>query len=43
MLKIIKDSGYNGYISIEYEGDGHSEEEGIKLTQELLVRAGSSI
>ena len=43
MLKIIKESGYNGYISIEYEGDGHSEEEGIKLTQELLVRAGSSI
>ena len=43
MLKIIKDSGYNGYISIEYEGDGHSEEEGIKLTQELLVRAGSLI
>ena len=43
MLKIIKESGYNGYISIEYEGDGHSEEEGIKLTQELLVRAGSLI
>ena len=43
MLKIIKESGYKGYISIEYEGDKHSEEEGIRLTKDLLIKAASSI
>ena len=36
MLKIIKDSGYDGCISIEYEGNNRSEEEGIMLTKKLL-------
>ncbi len=38
MLKIVRDAGYTGHIGIEYEGDRHSEQEGIKLTKALLER-----
>ncbi|KAA2243760.1 sugar phosphate isomerase/epimerase [Chitinophaga agrisoli] len=40
MLKIVKDAGYTGHIGIEYEGQDLSEEEGIRKTKELLLRAG---
>mgnify|MGYP006148625501 FL=1 len=43
MLKIIKDFGYNGYISIEYEGEKYSEYEGILLTKKLLEKAGRAV
>ena len=43
MLKIIKEFGYKGYISIEYEGEEYSEHEGILLTKQLLEKAGSNI
>ncbi|MBT8233453.1 MAG: sugar phosphate isomerase/epimerase [Saprospiraceae bacterium] len=36
MMKIIKAANYKGYISIEYEGDNLSEEEGILKTKRLL-------
>lgn len=36
MMKIVHDSGYRDYVGIEYEGDGMTEEEGIKATIELL-------
>lgn len=36
MAKIIEDSDFDGYISVEYEGDGLSEAEGIKATKALL-------
>jgi sugar phosphate isomerase/epimerase len=36
ILKIVTDSGYNGYIGIEYEGDRLSERDGIKATKTLL-------
>ncbi len=36
MAKIIKDSNFEGYVSIEYEGDGLAENEGIKATKSLL-------
>lgn len=36
MMKIVRDSGYTGYVGIEYEGDKHSEPEGIRLTKALL-------
>ncbi len=39
MMKIVKDSGYRGYVGIEYEGDVLSEPEGIKKTKALLERA----
>ena len=38
VLKIVVKAGYRGWVGIEYEGDDHSEKEGIKLTQQLLER-----
>jgi|AntRauTorckE5430_2_1112549.scaffolds.fasta_scaffold04432_3 sugar phosphate isomerase/epimerase len=43
MLKIVKDGGYTGFIGVEYEGDVHSEEDGIKLTKALLEKAGKEV
>lgn len=43
MLRIVKAAQYQGYIGIEYEGDTHSEEEGIKLTKALLEKAGAAV
>lgn len=37
-MKIVKDSGYRGYIGIEYEGKVMSEPEGIRATQALLEK-----
>jgi len=36
MMKIINDSGFRGYIDVEYEGTKLSEDEGIKATIALL-------
>jgi sugar phosphate isomerase/epimerase len=36
MMKIIHDSGYKGYIDVEYEGTKLSEDEGIKASIALL-------
>ena len=38
MMKIIYDSGYKGYIDVEYEGTKLSEDEGIKATIALLKK-----
>jgi sugar phosphate isomerase/epimerase len=38
MMKIIKNSGFRGYIGIEYAGENLSEEEGIRKTKALLER-----
>ncbi len=38
MLQIVKDSGYTGYIDIEYEGSTLSEAEGIKATKGLMEK-----
>ncbi len=38
MLEIVVAAGYSGHIGIEYEGSKHSEDEGIRLTRELLLR-----
>ncbi len=42
MMKIVKDSGYTGYVDIEYEGE-ISEDEGIKLTKALLEKVGAAL
>lgn len=39
MMKIVKNSGYKGFVGIEYEGALLSEEEGIKATKTLLEKA----
>jgi L-ribulose-5-phosphate 3-epimerase len=36
ILKIVTDSGYHGYVGIEYEGTRLTEPQGIKATKELL-------
>ena len=38
MMKIIADSGYKGYIDVEYEGTKLNEDEGIKATIALLKK-----
>ena len=43
MLKIVKDSGYKGYIGVEYEGTGLSEIDGILATKNLLINKGKLI
>jgi sugar phosphate isomerase/epimerase len=43
MLKIVKDSGFKGYVGIEYEGDKLGEYEGIKKTKALLERVRAEI
>ena len=43
MLKIVLDAGYHGHVGIEYEGDGVSEMEGIRLTKALLERVRTEL
>ncbi len=43
VMKIVKDSGYAGYIGIEYEGSNLSELEGIGKTKRLLERVFQSL
>lgn len=38
LMKIIADSGFRGYIDVEYEGTKLNEDEGIKATIALLKR-----
>ena len=38
MLKIVKDAGYRGWLGVEYEGEGLTEEAGILATVQLLRR-----
>jgi len=38
MMRVVLDSGYRGWVGVEYEGAKHSPREGIKLTKALLER-----
>lgn len=38
MLNIVKESGYRGWIGVEYEGSKHSPRQGTMLTKTLLER-----
>lgn len=38
LLKIVKESDFDGHIGIEYEGEGMSATEGIKATKALMER-----
>jgi sugar phosphate isomerase/epimerase len=38
ILKIVKDAGFKGNIGIEFEGEGISEDEGIKATKALIEK-----
>lgn len=43
MAKIIVESDYSGYVSVEYEGTYFTEEEGINLTRNLLERSFNNV
>jgi len=43
MLKIVRESGYNGYIGIEYEGERLNEHEGILATKALIKNAWKQV
>jgi len=43
MLQLVKDSGYNGFVGVEYEGSELSEEEGIVATRDLLIAAEKKV
>jgi sugar phosphate isomerase/epimerase len=38
LIKLVKSSGFKGYIGIEFEGETQSEEEGIRKTKALLQK-----
>tara|TARA_R110001583_G_C5649747_1_gene408613 strand:+ start:2033 stop:3028 length:996 start_codon:yes stop_codon:yes gene_type:complete len=38
MMKIVKESGFTGFVGVEYEGDNLTEEAGILATKELLLK-----
>ena len=38
LIRIVLDSGYRGWVGIEYEGSRLSEPEGIRRTKALLER-----
>jgi sugar phosphate isomerase/epimerase len=39
MLRIIRDSGYRGYLGVEYAGEQFSGDKGIRMTIDLINRA----
>lgn len=43
MLRIVKDSGYEGFIGVEYEGSRLGEEDGIKATRDLLLKIAGKL
>jgi sugar phosphate isomerase/epimerase len=43
MINIVKDSGYRGWIDVEYEGSKLSEPEGILATKKLLEKVFASL
>ena len=43
MLQIVKDSGFTGWIDVEYEGTELSEYEGIRATRDLLIKVGTEL
>jgi len=43
MLGIVLAAGYHGHLGIEYEGEGVSEKEGIRLTKALLERVRAEL
>ncbi len=43
MLKIVRDSGYDGYIGIEYEGVELPEHDGILATKRLMQKVWQSL
>ncbi|MDT7827549.1 TIM barrel protein [Pricia sp. S334] len=43
MLQLVKDSGFDGYIGIEFEGETMAEPEGIRATKKLIEKVWSEL
>ncbi len=43
LLKLVKDTGYQGFIGIEYEGEKMSEVDGIRATKALIEKIWASL
>lgn len=43
LLKLVKSTGYDGYIGIEYEGKNLSEPAGIRATKKLIERVWAGL
>jgi sugar phosphate isomerase/epimerase len=43
LMRIVLDSGYRGFVGIEYEGTELSEPDGIRATKALLERVRDSL
>ena len=43
MLQIVKNSGFNGIIGVEYEGNKLNEKDGIIATKNLLINASKQL
>ena len=43
ILKMVKDTGFTGYVGIEYEGHSLPADEGITKTKAMLERVGSMV
>ena len=39
MMEIVKASGYEGFIGVEFEGDELTEEEGIMASKALIEKS----
>jgi hypothetical protein len=42
-MEMVKNSGYRGFVGVEFEGDKVSEDEGVKLTYNLLKKVGKQL
>jgi len=42
-MKLVKEVGYTGFVGIEYEGGKVSEDKGIELTRDLLLKVGKQL
>jgi sugar phosphate isomerase/epimerase len=43
MMRIVVAAGYRGFVGIEYEGESHSEPDGVRLTKALLERVRAEL
>ncbi|APU11066.1 xylose isomerase [Cellulophaga lytica] len=43
IMKLVKESGYTGFVGIEYEGTLLSEEEGVQKTKDLLLKVAKQL
>ena len=43
IIQMVKNSGYTGYIGVEYEGDRLSEKEGIIAIRDLLLKSAKTV